>query len=149
MSQRFLCQKAEDEAHPPSAWGKDREASDTEDLDSEDYMPIPHVGSGPSSGKAYARDPIPILSDDDDDECQVLEALDIMPLAFTFPLNPTPAAAGKKETEVSPAAAGGARAGPIKRTAPSPKKNDAPAGTKPKRRKTSGNKPTAKSMSVG
>ena len=148
MSQRFLRQKVEDEANPPEKWGADRDASDTEDLDSEDYMPIPHAGTGPSSGKASAKAPIHILSDDDDeDECRVLEALNVMPLAFAYPANPTSAAPSPKNKEPSPSAAGGARAAVRKRAAPTPKKGGTPAGTRQKKRKVSGVKP--KPMSVG
>ena len=111
--QRFLRQVSEDGPDPSTKWGKDRAESDTEDPDSEDYMPIPDAGSGPAPGKTPARAPIRDWSDDDD--CQILEVLDPRPLAFTFPLHPTSADPDDQVLEVAPIAVGG-RAESKKRT---------------------------------
>ena len=87
--QRLARQVNEDGLDPSSKWAKDREDSDTEDPDSEDYMPIPHAGTGPAPGKTPARDSLRDWPDDDDDDCQILEVYDPLPFAFTFPLHPT------------------------------------------------------------
>ena len=134
LLQKLDRQKAEELAHPQSEWGEDRLESDTEDFDSEDYMPIPLAGSGPSSSKASTRAPILIQIEDEEDECQILEVYDVMPLAFTLP-------AGNPEQEASDSGIGGAHAGTKKRPAATAKKSDAPAGTRQKKRKVSGMKP--------
>ena len=108
----------------------DRAVSDTEDFDSEDYMPIPHAGTGPSTGKASAQAAVLLSSDDDEDDCCVLEPLDIMPLEFTFPMSPTSATTGEET-------GGDAGAGTRKRSTSVPKKREAPAVPK-KKRKISG-----------
>src|SRR5664279_4261048 len=101
---------------PQANGGKDREDSDTEDPDSEDYMPIPDAGTGPAPGKTPARDPLRDWPDDDDDDCQILEVYDPLPLAFTFPLHPTSADMDDQVMEVPPLAVGG-RGGAKKRAA--------------------------------
>ena len=140
MLQRLDRQKTEELSWPRSQWGQDRSESDTEDLDPEAYMPLPHAGSGPSSSKASTRAPVLIQTEDEEDECQILEVFDVMPLAFTLP-------AGNPEQEASDSGIGAARAGTKKRPAATAKKSDAPAGTRQKKRKISGVKP--KPMSVG
>ena len=134
MLQRLDRQKAEELSWPRSQWGQDRSESDTEDFDSEDYMPIAHAGSGPSSGKTSTRAPILIQAEDEDGECQFLEVLDVMPLSFAPP-------AGNPEQEATDSGTGGARAGTRKRSAAPAKKSGAPAGTTGKRRKITGVKP--------
>ena len=125
--QRFLRQASEDGPDTSTKWGQDRTESDTEDPDSEDYMPIPDAGSGPAPGKTPARDSIRDWSDDDDDDCQVLEVLDPRPLAFTFPLPPTSADQDDQVLDVPPIAVGG-RTGSKKRFGTGP-------SNAPKRRK--------------
>ena len=114
-------------------WAPDRPDSDTEDPDSEDYMPIPHAGQAAAPGKAPARDSLITLSDDDDDDCRIIEIHDPIPIAFTYPLNPTSADLDEPVVEIPPLAVGGRGAG----------KKRAAAGTTnpPKRRKKVGNKP--------
>ena len=114
-------------------WAQDRPDSDTEDPDSEDYMPIPHAGQAAAPGKAPARDSLITLSDDDDDDCRIIEIHDPIPIAFTYPLNPTSADLDEPVVEIPPLAVGGRGAG----------KKRAAAGTTnpPKRRKKIGNKP--------
>ena len=131
----------EDGLDPSSKWGKDREDSDTEDPDSEDYMPIHHAGTGPAPGKTPARDSLRDWPDDDDDDCQILEVYDPLPLAFTFPLHPTSADTDDQVLEVPPLAVGG-RSGAKKR---------AVAGIPkawPKRQKLAG-KPRQRPMTKG
>ena len=59
-------------------------------------MPIPDVGSVPATGKARVRD----WSDDDDDDCRVLEVLDPVPVAFAYPVPSPPADADDQVLEL-------------------------------------------------
>jgi hypothetical protein len=131
LFQRFDRQAAEDGPDPSSTWGKDREESDPEDLDSEDYMPIPKAGTGPTPGKSSVQDWT-------DDDASDIEVHDPTPLAFKFPLQPSSAAEDEEIHEVAPLARGGGK----KRTASSP--SDAQ-----KRRKVGGSKSRERPMAVG
>jgi hypothetical protein len=104
--QRFSHQQTEDGSDPSSKWGKDLDDSDREDPDTEDNMPIPHAGTRPTSGKTPVQDPLRNWTDDDDND---LEVLNPVPIAFKFPLNPTPADGEEQVLEVSPIAGGGGR----------------------------------------
>ena len=104
--QRFARQLTGDGPDPSTKWGQDLVATDTEDLDNEDYMPIPDAGIGPAPGKTRARDSIKDWSDDDDGDCQILEVLDPRPLAFTFPLPSTSVVPDDQVIEVLPVAVG-------------------------------------------
>ena len=68
-------------------------------------MLIPDVGSIPATGKARvssARD----WSDDDEDDCQILEVHDPSPVAFSYPV-PSPSADSDDQVlEVAPLAVG-------------------------------------------
>ena len=81
-------------------------------------MPIPDAGSGPAPGKLPARDPLRDWSDDDDDECRILEVIDTIPLAFKFPLPSTAVDLDDQVLEVQPVAkkrSGTGPSGPSKR----------------------------------
>lgn len=138
--QKLTRQVNEDGLDPSSTWGRDREASDTEDPDSEDYMPIPHAGTGPVPGKAPARDSLRDWPDDDDDDCQILEVYDPLPFAFTYPLSPTSADPDDQGVEVPPIAVGGRGGG---------KKRAAPASSNPPKRRKVGAKPRPRPTSAG
>ena len=138
FAQRLPRQVNEDGLDPE--WGQDRQDSDTEDPDSEDYMPIPHAGPGPVPGKAPARDSLRDWSDDEDDDCRILEIYDPLPTAFTYPLNPTSADTDDPVIEIPPLAVGG-RGGGKKRAA---------AGTsKPSKKRKVAGKPRQRPMSAG
>ena len=65
-------------------------------------MPIPDVGSVPVTGKARVRD----WSDDDDDDCRILEVFDPIPVAFAYPVPSPPADADDQVLDVEPLAMG-------------------------------------------
>ena len=83
--QRFGRQLKEDGPNPAAHWGADRVEADSEDPDDEDNMPIPDVGSVPATGKARDSS-IRDWSDDDDDDCRILEVHDPLPVAFSYPV---------------------------------------------------------------
>ena len=65
-------------------------------------MPIPDVGSVPVTGKARVRD----WSDDDDDDCRILEVEDPLPVSFAYPVCSPPADADDQVLDVEPLAVG-------------------------------------------
>lgn len=148
VSQKFARQGFEDGANPESRWGKDLPVpatSETEDPDDEDNMPIP-VAEPPVSGKTPARNPIQDWTDDDsddcqvidDDDCQVIEALDIRPIAFAYPLPSTSADPTNPDAPVAAGKRGGSRKRAETDTSGTGTSTaDAP---KPKRQKRPGNK---------
>jgi hypothetical protein len=138
--QRFPRQKTEDGEDPPSKWGKDREESDKEDPDNEDFMPIPHAGPGPTPGKTPARDPLREWPDDDESDCEILEILDPKPLAFTFPPRPTLVIPEEQVLDVPPLATGGRVAG---------KKRAGTGPQKPQKRRKVLVKPRTRPMATG
>ena len=81
--QRFARQKAEDGSDPAANWGADRVEADSEDLDDEANVPIPAAEPGPATGKTRASS-IRDWSDDEDDDCQILEVYDPRPMAFSY-----------------------------------------------------------------
>ena len=86
--QIFPRQDVEDGPNPEANWGEDLPIADpplTEDPDDEDNMSIP-AAEAPAAGKAQSRNPIQDWSDDDSDDYRVIEALDIPPLSYAYPL---------------------------------------------------------------
>jgi hypothetical protein len=69
--------------------GEDRMDSDTEEVDTEDHMPIPLARAGPASGKTSSHNPLREWSDDDEDDYRILGIPNLVPLAFTYLLHPT------------------------------------------------------------
>ena len=102
--QRFGGQLAEDEEDPSARWGKDRVDADSEDPDHEDHMPIPDVSSLSATGKTRASS-IRDWSEDEDDDCQVLEVYDPLPVAYSYPMSPN-SADSDEVLEVAPLATG-------------------------------------------
>ena len=102
--QRFGRQKKEDGTDPAANWGKDRVDPNTEDPNDEDNMPIPDVGSIPATGKTRISS-IRDWSEDEDDDCQILEVYDPHPVAFSYPV-PSPPADSDEVLEVAPLAVG-------------------------------------------
>ena len=90
---------------PTAKWGADRVEADSEDPDNDDNMPIPDVGSIPAAGKARVSS-VRDWSDDDDDDCRVLEVFDPLPVAFSYPVPSPPADADDQVLEVEPLAVG-------------------------------------------
>ena len=68
-------------------------------------MPIPDVGSVPATGKARVSS-VRDWSDDDDDDCRILEVYDPLPVAFAYPVPSPPADADDQVLEVEPLAVG-------------------------------------------
>ena len=68
-------------------------------------LPIPDVGSTPATGKARVSS-VRDWSDDDEDDCRILEVLDPLPVAFAYPVPSPPADADDQVFEVEPLAAG-------------------------------------------
>ena len=71
--QKFDRQATEDGPNPASKWGPDRTVADIVDPDNEDNVPIPLAGAGTAPGKTRARGSIKDWSDDDSDDCVLLE----------------------------------------------------------------------------
>ena len=131
--QRFARQKTEDGSDPSANWGKDLVATDAEDPDDEDYMPIPDVGSVPASGKT--RSSMQDWSDDDDD-CRILEVLDLRPIVFSYPLPSTSADSGDQVLDVPPLAVGSQ--GPLRKRAVPGSSDAGPSGASGPRRRNRG-----------
>ena len=80
-------------------------------------MPIPAAVPGSAAGKARASS-LRDWSEDEDDDCQILEVYDPLPVAFSYPV-PSPSADSEDQVlEVDPLAVGGARGPPRKRANP-------------------------------
>ena len=150
--QRFTRKLTEDGPDPSTKWGQDTIVTDTEDPDNENYMPIPDAGIGPAPGKTHARDSIKDWSDDDDDDCQVLEVLDPRPLAFSYPLPSTSADPDEKVHDMAPVAVG-TRGASRKRAGtgpsdPRPSEASGPPKKKKKVTKKPGNKPRQRPTTI-
>ena len=103
--QRFGRQLKEDGENPSANRGKDRVEADSEDPDDEDNMPIPDVGTVPDTGKTRASS-LRDWSEDEDDDCQILEVYDPRPVAFSYPVSSPPADSDDQVLEVAPLAIG-------------------------------------------
>ena len=71
--------------------------------DTDDYSTIPQFGSVGSAGKPYVR-PAPqvLYSDEDSDDCQILDPLDPAPITIDYPLpsySANPDASEEEEAE--------------------------------------------------
>ena len=87
--QRFARQKAEDGSDPAANWGADRVEADSEDPDDEDNVPIPPAIPGSAMGKTCASS-LRDWSEDEDDDCRILEVYDPRPVAFSYPVSLPP-----------------------------------------------------------
>ena len=100
MLQRFLCQQVKDGDDPSANWGADLLAptAEDEDLDDEDNLPIPD-GKQPAKTRASSSGKKPIQvsssirdwSEDDDDDCRILDPIDAVPVSYAYPLPSGPA----------------------------------------------------------
>ena len=103
--QRFARQATEDGSDPAANWGADRVEADSEYPDDEDNVPIPVAVPGPTTGKTRASS-LRDWSDDEDDDCQILEVYDPLPVAFSYPVPSPPADSDDQVLEVEPLAVG-------------------------------------------
>ena len=104
--QRVARQLDEDGPNPCIKWAQDRIGSDLEDPDSEHHMSIPDVGSVPVSGKPRSRDPLLDWSDDDSEDCQILEVHNVIPLAYKPPVPRPPVDSANQVQGTSTSTAG-------------------------------------------
>ena len=95
----------EDGENPSANWGKDRVEADLEDPDDDDNVPIPDVSTVPATGKTRASS-LRDWSEDEDDDCRILEVLDPHPVAFSYPVSSSPADPDDQVLDVAPLAVG-------------------------------------------
>ena len=130
LIQRFPRQAIEDGSDPSATWGPDRTEADAKDPDDDDNVPIPIAVPDPATGKTRASS-LRDWSEDEDDDCQILEVHDALPVAFAYPVRspsadsddqvgPPVVGANKGQTRKRPAAAPSAAgtssaAGPAKK----------------------------------
>ena len=132
--QRFPRQAIEDGSDPSATWGPDWVQSDSKDPDVEDNVPIPVAVPGPTTGKTRASS-LRDWSEDEDDDCQVLEVYDPLPVAFSYPVPSPPADSNDQVLEVEPLAVG-ANKGQTRKRAKAASSNagtSEPAGPPPKK----------------
>ena len=103
--QLFLRQAQEDGDQATKKWTKDRKArpEETEDPDNEDYMPVPRA-TAPTSGKPSARVFVQDSSDDEDDDCRILDPIDDVPISWYAPratANPGQQGTSRKRSSAS------------------------------------------------
>ena len=103
--QRFTRQVSEDGSDPTANWGADRVKANSEHPDDEDNVPIPAAVPGPATGKTRISS-IRDWSDDEDDDCEILEVYDPRPISFSYPVPSPPADSGDQVLEVAPLAMG-------------------------------------------
>ena len=91
-AQKFGRQLTEDGPDPLGPFAPDRTQEDPVEPDTDDYSSIPQFGSVGSTGKPYASPaPQDLSSDDDSEDCQILDPLNPTPLSFAYPLPSTSA----------------------------------------------------------
>ena len=81
--------------------------ADLVDPDNEDTLPIPLAGARKAPGKLPAQKSIRDWSEDDSDDCVLLEVLNPQPIAFAYPLPSTSVDPNGQTTDVQPVVAGG------------------------------------------
>ena len=82
-------------------------------------MPIPVAIPGPATGKTRASS-LRDWSEDEDDDCQILEVFDPLPVAFSYPVPSPSADLDDQVQEVDPPAAGTDKGPTRKRPAAAP-----------------------------
>ena len=115
--QRFTRQVSEDGSDPTANWGADRVKANSEHPDDEDNVPIPAAVPGPATGKTRISS-IRDWSDDEDDDCEILEVYDPRPISFLYLVPSPPADPDVEVLEVEPLATGGAKGQLRKRANP-------------------------------
>ena len=147
--QRFLRQQAEDGDDPSANWGADLPilATEAEDPDDEDNLPIPDAKqpasaktrASPSGKKPVRASPsIRDWSEDDDDDCRILDPIDAVLVSYAYPLPSGPAnLAGQDKKSRKRAGAGASAAGTSTASDPDSgrprKQQKKAAGRKPKK----------------
>ena len=119
LKQRFPRQAIEDGSDPAATWGPDRTEADVKDPDDEDNVPIPLAVPGPAMGKTRASS-LRDWSEDEDDDCRILEVYDALPVAFAYPVRSPSADSDDQVQEVDPPAVGAAKGQTRKRPAAAP-----------------------------
>ena len=105
--QKFTRQEIEDGPLSSKEWTPDLPvpaAAEVEDPDNEDHLPIPKATSGKTRGFTSHRPPvrssIQDWPDDDDDDCQILEPVNVIPISYAPPtyknFHPASAASRKR-----------------------------------------------------
>ena len=89
--QLFPRQEIEDGSDPISNCAPNRTELDPVELDDENHAAIPPFAPGGNPGKSHARSSIRDWSDDDSEDCVMLEVHDIEPLSFAYPMPSTSA----------------------------------------------------------
>ena len=134
MIQRFPRQTIEDGSDPPATWGPDRTEADVEDPDDDDNVPIPLAVPSPVTGKTRASS-LRDWSEDEDDDCQILEVYDVLPVAFAYPARSPPADSDDQVREVDPPASGTDKGQTRKRPAAAPTAAGTSGAADPKKKK--------------
>ena len=111
LSQLFERQFAEDGDLTTRVWARDHSPTPEgeEDPDNDDNLPIPRATR---KGKDSDHTPIFRVSDDDDDDCRILDPLDPIPISWAPPSVPAKTDAGPSKKR---AAESGLDHPPIKR----------------------------------
>ena len=107
--QLFTRQATEDGDLKTRKWTKDRHArpEETEDPDNEDYVPVPRA-KAPTPGKPSARVFVQDSSDDEDDDCRILDPIDAIPISWYAPratANPGASGTSRKRSGAAGSAA--------------------------------------------
>ena len=136
--QLFSRQQTEDGPDLASKCAPDHADLDMEEPDNEDHLPIPLAVPGGPPGKTRDRSSIRDWSDDDCDDCVLLEVLDPSPISFAYPLPSTSVDPDEQDQDVPPGAAED-RVPARKRTGTST--SDAEAATPPAKKKKIAKKP--------
>ena len=110
-------QDVEDGPDPSVHWGEDLPAPEAgvEDPDDDDNVPIPEARQ-PERTRASGKQPVQASSsirdwsEDDDDDCRILDPIDAVPVAYAYPLpssSANPAGQNPKPRKRAAAAASG------------------------------------------
>ena len=97
-------------------------------------MPIPIAVPGPATGKTRASS-LRDWSEDEDDDCQILEVYDPQPLAFAYPARSPSADSDDQVQEVDPSTVGAAKEQTRKRPAAAPTAAGTSSAADPKKKK--------------
>ena len=136
FSQRFARQLLEDQIHAAGEWHPDLPIPETlpsEDPDDEDHLSIP-LARASAPGKPRAPVPINEWSDDDEDECRIIDVIDATPLNFAPPAPSTTATSSKRAETRKRAGTGMSDTGGDEAGAKRAKTGKKP-GTKPPKKK--------------
>ena len=148
--QRFLRQQVEDGDDPSANWGADLPvpATEVEDPDDEYNLPIPDaIQPAKTKTSSSGKKPVQVSSsirdwsEDDDDDCRILDPIDSVPVSYAYPLPSGPAnPAGQDKKSCKRAGAGASATGTSTASDPDSgrprKQQKKAAGGKPKKTPT-------------